>query len=223
VVDAIRDTLPLALGIALNPVAIGAGMLIFCRPDSRASGLAYAIGWIAGLTLLLVLSTWLSRYIFDALPQLPAELPWAIWIGLGGLFLAAAARVWRNRRPRTPAAPARWMRFVDGNGKRGTLGLGLFLSMVSPRNLTLLAAAAGIFGPAELDLLALGLTVAAFVAISSIGILVPLLVDLFGGQGADATLERWGDWLTRNMGAITAVVLALVGFYLLGRGITRVL
>jgi hypothetical protein len=223
VVNVVVDTLPLALGIALNPLAIGAGMLIFSGPNSQVSGLSFAIGWVLGLTFLLVLSTRIYQAVLDALPALPSELPWVIWAGLGALFLAAATRVWRNRRARTPSEPPRWMRVGDRGGVRGTLGLGVFLSMVSLRNMTLLAASAGVIGAADLALPALAVTVAVFVSISSIGILVPLLVDLFGGQSADATLERWRDWLARNMGSITAVVLALVGAYLLGRGIAGVM
>jgi hypothetical protein len=95
--------------------------------------------------------------------------------------------------------------------------------MVSLRNLALLAAAGGVIGQANLAFLELALTIAVFLAISSLGILIPLLVRLFGGAGADARLEQWGDWLNRHMGTITAVVMALLGTYLLGKGIVGVI
>jgi hypothetical protein len=91
------------------------------------------------------------------------------------------------------------------------------------RNLALLAAAAGVIGGADLGTVELALTAATFIAISSAGILVPLLVRLFGGAGADARLAQWIDWLNRNVAAITSGVTGVLGSYLLVRGLMGVI
>jgi hypothetical protein len=85
----------------------------------------------------------------------------------------------------------------------------------------LLVAAASVIGQAALAVPELAVTVTVFVAISSLGIGIPLLVRLLGGDNADARLERWSAWLSLHMGTITAVVLALMGIYLLGNGLAR--
>jgi hypothetical protein len=223
-VSAIVGAIPLELGIALNPIAIVAGILILRTGNARRNGMAFVVGWILGLVLLVVLPALLVQDLVGVLRDSSYELPAIIWLGLGALLLVAAAYSLRHRTlPGEQPAPPRWAGFLDRGGVFPPLGLGGFLATVSLRNLALLAAAVSVIGQATLSLPELAVTVAMFVAISSLGILIPLLVRMFGGEGADARLEQWSAWLTRHMGTMTAVVLALVGIYLLSRGIARVL
>jgi hypothetical protein len=186
-VSAILGAIPLGLGIALNPIAIVAGILILRTARPRLNGLAFAAGWVLGLILLVALSNRLvllqTRGDRDALLNLPA----IIWAAIGALLLLAALRAQRCRPlpGEEPEAP-RWL---------------------------------GIIGRADLGIVELALTAAAFIAVSSIGILVPLLVRLFGGEGADATLAAWSTWLNRSVASITAGV---PGSYLLVRGLMGV-
>ncbi len=48
------ELLPLGLGVALNPVAVATVLLIIGGPDQRRNGSAFILGWVLGLTLLLV-------------------------------------------------------------------------------------------------------------------------------------------------------------------------
>jgi hypothetical protein len=216
----ILGTLPLGVGIALNPIAIVAGILILRTPRARRNGLAFAAGWVLGLILLVVLSTQLVLLQVRGARGVLAELPAIIWVAIGVGLVLAAARAWR-RRPlpgEEPPSP-RWLRAIDRSGMGRVFGVGIVLAAVSLRNVALLAAAAGVIGQAGMGPVEVALTVAIFIAISSTGILVPLLVRLRGGAGADVTLAHWGNWLNRHMSAITAVVLTLLGAYLLARGI----
>ena len=52
----IGETLPLGLGIALNPIAIVVAILILGTVNTPKNGIAFAFGWISGLTILLVLT-----------------------------------------------------------------------------------------------------------------------------------------------------------------------
>lgn len=222
-VSAILGTMPLGLGIALNPIAIVAGILILRTARPRLNGLLFAVGWVLGLILLVALSTRIvllqTRGARGALLNLPA----IIWAAIGALLLLAALRAQRGRplpgeKPVTP----RWLRIIDRASPWRSLGIGFALAAVSFRNLALLAAAAGVIGQADLGAVELTLTAAAFIAVSSVGILLPLLVRLFGGGGADATLAAWSAWLNRNVATITAGVLGVLGSYLLVRGLMGV-
>ena len=53
----IGETLPLGLGIALNPIAIVVAILILGTVNTPKNGIAFAFGWISGLTILLVLTS----------------------------------------------------------------------------------------------------------------------------------------------------------------------
>ena len=218
---AVLDTLPLALGIALNPLAIVVSILVVCKPKSRENGAAFVIGWVLGLALLLILATWIIQDLVSALITASSELPSVIWIGLGGLFLFSAVYTLRSQsRSDETSGPRRWMRFIEHAGVFRTLGMGVFLAMFSLRNVALLIAAAGAIGSGQLPLKELAVTVAVFVAISSLGVLIPLLVRLLGGNEAEIQLEQWGEWLIKHMGTMTAAVMVVLGTYLLGRGIT---
>jgi Sap-like sulfolipid-1-addressing protein len=222
--SAIVGTLPLGLGIALNPIAIVVSILAVRRPEPRRNGLAFALAWMLGLALLVLLSSLLLPDREDARrdPR-PALYSW-IWVAIGVVLLLAAAHALRNRPKRGESTPAgRWTAILNKGSAIHVFGVGLFLSMVSLRNLALLAAAAGVIGQAGLGVPEIAIVAAIFVAVSSLGALIPLAVCLFGGARADAVLARWANWLTLHLTTVTAVVMAVLGVYLLGRGITGLL
>ena len=222
-VSAILGMLPLGLGIALNPLAIVAGILMVRTAHARRNGIAFAAGWMLGLGLLLVLSTRLVQLQLRGARGALTNLPAIIWVAIGAILLLAAARAWRGRPlPGEDPEPPSWLRAIDRAEVGRAFGMGLFLATVSLRNVALLAAAGGAAGQADLGPLELVLAAAAFIAISSAGILVPLLVRLVGGAGADARLEQWSTWLNRNVSTITGGVLGVLGAYLLVRGLMGV-
>ena len=221
--SAILGTLPLALGIALNPIAIVAGILILRTAHPRLNGLLFAIGWILGLLLLILLYSRLVLLQRASARAAGWDVPSVIWVGIGVLLLLAAARAMRGRPlPGEEPATPRWLRVIDTAGPGRIFGIGIFLATVSIRNLALLAAAAGVIGAAGLGLVEAALTAAVFIFVSSIGILVPLLVRLFGGEGADATLAAWSTWLNQHVATLTAGVMGVLGSYLLVRGLMGV-
>jgi hypothetical protein len=219
--SAILGTLPLAVGIALNPIAIVVGILMLGTAYPRLNGLLFTLGWLLGLGLLVVLC---GRLVVlqggDSDGGL--HLPAIIWVAIGVLLLAAAAREMRGRPPpgEEPITP-RWVRMIDTASGPRVFGIGFFLATVSARNLALVAAMAGAIGEAGLDSAEFVVTMAVFLVVSSIGILVPLLVRLLGGREADERLALWSAWLNLHVATITAGVLGVLGVYLLLRGLMQ--
>ncbi|HEX5498951.1 MAG TPA: GAP family protein [Thermomicrobiales bacterium] len=219
-VSAIVGMLPLGLGIALNPIAIVVSILIVRRPDPRRNAIAFVAAWVLGLALLVVVSAWILPNLAGVRRDPPPALYSWVWAGVGIVLLLGAARARRDRlEPGKPTEARRWTGILSQGGIIHVFAIGLFLSMVSLRNLALLAAAAAQVGQAGLALLETAITIAVFVAASALGVALPLVVRLVGGPRADALLERWSDWLNLHLGTMTAVVLAALGLYLLGRGI----
>lgn len=219
-VRTILATIPIGLGIALNPIAIVAGLLILRTAHARRNGIAFFMGWVLGLALLTILGSRLFQ--LQAASPLAVGLPDIVWVAIGtGLLISALLRVVRGRPlPGEEPPLPRWLGLLDQAGVARSAGIGLFLAAVSLRNLALLTAVSSVIGAAGLGWVERGIVIAGFVAVASLGILAPLCVALLSGERADATLARWGDWLTRNVGTITAVVLAAVGLYLLVQGIS---
>ena len=65
----IGETLPLGLGIALNPISIVVAILILGTVQTPKNGIAFAFGWITGLTVLLVLTSLLVQAAIHGRPR----------------------------------------------------------------------------------------------------------------------------------------------------------
>ena len=224
---AIGDIIWIGLGIALNPIAIVISILVVNRDNPRRNGLALVLGWILGLFVVVALPGLLLHDRFDFLAG--GADRWAARFALFRaalgvlLLLAAAVAVARGPLPGDQPANPRWVSILDRGGAGHLFGMGAFLSIANVRNLVLLAAAASVIGQATVDTFGALLLVGLVVSIATLGVLVPLLIHLFGGESSEAPLTAWADWLTRHMGMITGVIMALFGALLLLRGIQRAL
>jgi hypothetical protein len=141
-------------------------------------------------------------------------------ITFGLIFILAA--IWGlRRRPwgGEDVGSRRWIQLVNEGGVVRSFGLGLFLADFSLKNLALVAAAASVIGQASLGTRGMAIAVGIFVLICTIGILVPLLVRVFGKERGDRLLANWGEWLERNVAMITAVVMVFLGAHLILQGI----
>jgi hypothetical protein len=226
-IDTLGDTIWIGLGIALNPVAIVLSVLIANRPDARRNGVAYVLGWLCGLALLVALPALLLHERLGPMNGRHEEFiaRFSLFRAALGVVLLAAAVVSLARGPLPGDQPAdpRWARVLESGGVGRVFGMGAFVSIVNVRNLVLLAAAASLIGQAALDDLGVALVTALFIAIATLGVLLPLLLHLFGGPATDARLQATATWLTRHMGLITGVIMAIFGALLLTRGIQGVI
>lgn len=214
------DVILLGLGIAFNPIAMVVSILILSQPAGKRKGTAFVIGWVLGLAVLVIVPSFLLKERQFLLQLLPAKLPAILWVGLGILFLLAALITLR-RQPETGTPPqaTRLLSLVAGSGLGKTLGLGTVLAVFSLRNLVLIAAAASVIGSASLTMQSMAIAIAAFVATSSLGVGFPVLIQASGSARAAAALQAGGDWLTRNMGTLTALVMVLIGLGMLVHGL----
>lgn len=93
-----HDALVYAVGVAISPVAIVASILLLTCPRALANGSCFVLGWtlgVASATALLVLLVNVAGLTDEH----------TSWIGttelvLGGVFLVAAAAVWRRSSAR---------------------------------------------------------------------------------------------------------------------------
>lgn len=214
------DLFLLGIGIALNPAAVIAIILILTRTRSSRTGLLFLVGWITGLLLLVILP---SLVIMEGLRRLmgaSAWLPGWAWLLLGGLLLTAAFLSLQDRaRELDLSHEPRWASMI-ANGSGGRIfGFGATLSLASLRNVVLLAAAVALISNASLALSGVLVAAGIFLLASSLSVLVPLLVYLLGGVGAATRLEASGVWLQRNLIWLKIIILIAVGIGMLGHGL----
>jgi hypothetical protein len=216
---AIGDTLPFAIGIALSPVPIIAVILMLFSARARQNGPAFLAGWLAGITAVVVIVT-LVMGATGASSGGPSTLASLLKLALGILLLVLAWLQWKQRPvPGMPTEVPKWMAQVDQMQPTQALVLGIVLSAVNPKNLTLGVGAALVIGSAGLDRVEWLITVLVFVAVASMSIAVPVVYSLVGGESAKRTLDGWKSWLSEHNAVVMTVLLLVLGVVLVGKGL----
>lgn len=219
--DLVTTVVPLALVVGLSPLPMLPVFLLLMTPRGRSNGLAYLGGWLVALTAVVAVALALGS-LLDRGMQDEESIGWVAVVS-GLAFLALAAATWL-RRPRGGATkqPPRWMTALDGYEARQSARLGALLAATNPKVL-LMAVAAG----AEIAVFAgsaasraLGLLL--FVAIGSVGVASPVLLQLTMGSRADDLLATGKAWLQRNDVVLTISVLVVLALLLLAKGLPAV-
>ncbi len=218
---AIGEILPLAVALAAGPLPIIAILLILVSEDARAKGVGFVFGRIVGLALIVAAGLVIFTLIND--PALghrdhPRPAMSVARIVIGVLAIALASRMWRRRNE--PSRPTLLTRRVEGLTVKGSVGLGLMVSVIDPASLSLGFLVGVDIAAARLPVPTAVIVAAAFVALSTVTITVPLVGYLAGGQAVRDRLVGVKAWLQSNEKAVMIVLFLVIGAMLIGRGIT---
>lgn len=216
----IGQLLPVALGIAISPLPIVAGILMLMSPRARSTSVGFLIGWIGGIAIVVTVFTLLSAVIPAAADDTSKPVLGVIQLVLGALLILVAVRQWRGR-PRGDAQPAmpKWMQQIDGMSFVATLGLGLLLSGANPKNLLLGASAGVTLGAAGLAGGDVTLVIVIFTVLAASTVLVPVLGFLLASEALRQPLSRLRDWLQAENAVIMTVLLLVLGVVIIGKGV----
>jgi Sap, sulfolipid-1-addressing protein len=217
--QAIGDTLPFAIGIALSPVPIIAVILMLFSERARQNGPAFLGGWIAGIAAVVVIVTLITG-VAGASSGGPSTLVSLLKLALGILLLVLAWAQWQQRPvPGMEREVPKWMAQVEQMQPSQAFILGVVLSGINPKNLTLGVGAALVIGSAGIDLVQSVIAVLVFVAVSSVSIAVPVVYAFVGGEAARQTLDGWKAWLGEHNAVVMTVLLLVMGVVLAGKGL----
>jgi hypothetical protein len=211
---AFLDALPMALAIALFPVPIIAMVLILTTDRGRVSGSSFALGWIAGLSLVGAVVLLVADSTGPSESGSPAT--WLSWLKLA----VAALLIFVGGKQLRPAGGGKgksdpaWMARLDSLGAGKAAGLGAALAAVNPKNLLLAVAGATEIAQADLPGVRQVTAYAAFVLCASLGIGIPLAITLVLGVRGQPILESLKGALTRHMATIVAVLCGLIALKL---------
>lgn len=216
----IGDILGNAVGVAISPVPIIAVILMLFSSKATANSVSFLLGWVVGLSVAggVVLALGLA----DSGGGESTVSGW-IKVVIGLLFLGLAWRNWSNRPTgdEEPEMPA-WMATIDDFTAVKSFGLAFLLSAVNPKNLGLTIAAvvkitgSGLSSGQEIGALAV------FVAIASITVAIPVIVNLVLGDKAQDSLNTMKVWLVSNNNVVMTVLFVVLGAKVLGDGISIV-
>ena len=218
--SALGPLLPIAVAVAVSTVPIMATILILLSPKRNQSAIPFLIGWVVGMAVVVVI----AAVGANALPVRPFRAQQkAIAIGqivVGTALLVAAVMAWR-RAARAPADKGNgWLDRVDRMGPVAALGLALALNL-RPKALLLGAAAGLSVAGSSLRTTDAVIVLAIYVGLASSTVIVPIVATLVAPARMQPRLVLARDWLSHNSAHITVVVLVMVGFVILGAGISQ--
>jgi threonine/homoserine/homoserine lactone efflux protein len=215
------EILPLALGIAISPIPIIAIILMLITPKARSNGLAFLIGWMAGLAVVGGIALVVASAVGLSSSSEPSRTESVIKLMLGLLLLVVAVRQWRARpKPGEKAALPKWMQTLDTFTPVKSFGIAALLSGLNPKNLALNLAAMSIVASAGLPTSSQAMALLVVVIIGSIGIIAPVVVYFAGGDKSAKVLGTWKAWLAENNTTVMAVLLLVLGVVLIGQGVS---
>lgn len=220
----IGNTLTLAAGIAISPLAIVAMILTLMSSRAKANGFALLAGWLAGLIVVMTIFTVIGTQLQERDPDAARPITGAVKIVLGVGLLYLGWRQWKSR-PREGESPdlPSWMQAIDSYGPLRMIGLGvLFTTLIAPKNVMLVIAAAKIISSASLPLREVIVVVIVFLLVASISVGGPLVAYLIAPDVVKAPLGSLRAWFAQNSATVMTVVLAILGVNLIGGGLGNV-
>jgi threonine/homoserine/homoserine lactone efflux protein len=219
--DAIGQVLAFAVVVAISPVPIIAVVLMLATPRGRVNGPAFLVGWFLGLA---VAGTLVLLAVHGAKATSGGEpATWVQWlkIALGALMAFVGFRQWQGRpKAGEEAALPSWMATVDDFTPGKAAGMGVLLSAVNPKNLLLTVAAAAAIAATGASTGSQAAALAVFVVIGTLGPAIPVVMSRVMGERGTQLLASLKTWMGVHNAAIMTVLCLVIGFKLLGDGIS---
>lgn len=208
--------IPLALVVALSPITVIPAVLVLQTPQPRGTGLAFLIGWLAGLAGLTAAFV-AGSGLLGGLHKTPPT--WASWLRIfvGAVLIAFGVYRWTTRHGHREMP--RWMRsFTSMTPLRAGL-TATALAVVRPEVLFMCGAAGLAIGSAGLGTADTWQAATFFVAVAAATVMIPILGYLAASNRLTPTLNRVKDWMEQQHGALFAAVLILIGAMVTYNGI----
>ena len=219
--EAIGQSLPFAIGIALSPFPIIGVVLMLSTPRARQNGPAFVLGWIVGLALAGGLMLLVSGGADASEGGGPADWVNVLKLVLGIALLAIALKQWRGRpRPGEEAALPKWMTTVDHFHAPRAAEFAVLLSAVNPKNLVLVLGGAAAIAQTGISSGEQAIALGVFIAVATLGPGLPVAIYFAMGERSKRLLEELRTWMAQNNAAIMAVICLLIAAKLIGDGIS---
>ncbi len=206
------DLLLIGIGITLEPFPLTAFILILSAEKGTRKGLAFILGWLACLVIVIAAVVLVTGGKPPAPSTAPSTAALAVKLALGVVLILFAVRQWR--RMGSPRKPPAWMARLDSLSLWAAAGLAAFLQPWA-----LVAAGAATVTQAKLSSTADYLTLVLFCLLATASFLYLELYATFRPAAADARLQALRTWLDTHRDQVIIVISLLLGFWLAGKSI----
>lgn len=216
---AVGHILPIAAAGALSSVPIMAVILLLLSPNRSRSPVAFLIGWVLGLAVMITVFTLLA-YVIPSSPRRSDAALGSALIAVGLSLIVIAIITWRRGVGTAGEDLPRWLRAVGSMRSWQALGFALLLN-VRPKAV-LLSAAAGL--SLRGDSLSNGevvVVIATYTVVSASSVAVPVVSSIVAPGRTERQLERARVWIAANTRIISALIMLMIGVVVVGNGLTR--
>jgi threonine/homoserine/homoserine lactone efflux protein len=220
--EAIGQTLPFAVAVALSPFPIIAVVLILSTPRARTTGPAYVIGSFAGLVAIGAVVLGLAGPSNASDDGGPATWVSIVKIVLGAFLVLFAWKQWRGRpREGDHLAQPKWMDAIGDFTPVKATGAGFLLaSIANPKNLVLAVGAAATIAQTGIAGGEQAIAYGVFALMGTIGVAAPVVVYFAMGDRSTQVLDGMKTWMSRHNAAIMSVLCLVIGAKLIGDAIS---
>ena len=208
----VLDLLLIGLAITLEPFPLTAFVLILSADRGTRKGLAFILGWLACLVVVIAAVVLLTGGEPPKPRTAPSNAVLAIKLALGVVLILIAVR--QRRRMGRPRKPPAWMAGLDRLAPWSAAGLAAFL-----QPWTLVAAGAATVAQATLATAGNYLALLLFCLLATSSFLYLEVYAAFAPAAASGRLERLRAWLDAHQEQVIIVVSLLLGLWLTGKSI----
>jgi hypothetical protein len=220
-VNTLFEILPFAVGIAVSPVPIITVILSLFSSRAAWNGPAFVLGWALGILVVCIPVLLLTDIKKVSAETPPSTIASVLRITLGVFLLLYATRQWIKRpRVKEEKELPRWLKMIDRVSPIKVFGVGFFFAdLTNPKNTALTIAGTLPIAHSGLDMGQKALLSTVFILISSLGVAIPVIYYLTGGESAKKILNNWKLWLIANNSSVMAILLLIFCVVLLANGI----
>ncbi len=208
----VLNLLLIGLAITLEPFPLTAFILLLSAEKGIFKGLAFILGWLACLVVVVAAVTLSTQGKPPAPNTVPSNAALAVKLALGVALILYAVRKWRRRA--IPRKPPTWMARLDGVSLWAAAGLAVFLQPWA-----LVAAGAATITEAKLAGLADYLTLVLFVLLATASFLYLELYATLAPAAAGVRLQQLRTWLDIHRDQVIVLLCLLLGLWLVGNSL----
>jgi hypothetical protein len=219
--DVLGETLGNAFATNLSTVPLVGLCVILVSKNGKAKGLAYALATVFAIGLMVGVFTALGTAA-DASQSTGEPSTWVsiVKLALGILMVVVGYKSFASRpRSDDDITEPKWFATIDSMSVVGAFAFGALASTLVVKNIPLSISTATDIARADLSGGATVATVIVYAVLGSVLFLVPTILYLVAPDWMAPKLAEMRHWLLRHSAVILAVVLALIGFNFVGKGL----
>jgi hypothetical protein len=218
--QAIGESLPFAVGVAISPIPIIAVILMLLSRRAGPNSTAFGLGWLVGIGGVTAVVLAVAGSIGTTSDGTQSSGTSTVKLVLGIVVLFLGLRNWRKRpAPGETAVLPKWLQAIENFTPVKSAALGVGLSAVNPKNLIMIVGGGVAISQAPTSPGGHIGAAVIFVALAASTVIVPIVLYRILGTKAQPLLSSLDSWLQHNNATVMTVLLLVIGVVLIGKGI----